>query len=75
MTAPLQQFGGNWTDEKLDRLRQYLTAYQQALKAGPFTRYYIDAFAGTGYNTLKSAPEDASPLLDDLVSPDTQSTY
>ena len=55
MSAPLQQFGGNWTDEKLDRLRQYLAAYQQALKEQPFERYYIDAFAGTGYNTPKSA--------------------
>jgi hypothetical protein len=52
-----------------------LAAYQQALKAGPFTWYCIDAFAGMGYNTPKSAPEDASPLLDDLVSPDTQTTY
>jgi three-Cys-motif partner protein len=72
MSAPLQQFGGSWTDEKLDRLRRYLAAYQQALKGKPFTRYYIDAFAGTGYNMPKSAPEDTSPLFDVLVSPDTR---
>jgi three-Cys-motif partner protein len=72
MSAPLQQFGGNWTDEKLDRLRRYLAAYQQALKEQPFERYYIDAFAGTGYNMPKSAPDDTSPLLADLVSPDAR---
>ena len=48
MPPPLQQFGGDWTAEKLERLRKYLIAYQQALKNQPFTLCYIDAFAGAG---------------------------
>jgi three-Cys-motif partner protein len=47
------QFGGPWTEEKLDALRAYLIGYAQALKNQPFHRYYIDAFAGTGDRTPK----------------------
>lgn len=72
MPEPLQQFGGDWTAEKLERLRKYLVAYQQALKNQPFTLYYVDAFAGTGYNAPKSGPDDTSPLFDDLVGPDAR---
>lgn len=72
MGEPIQQFGGKWTDQKLQRLRDYLVAYRQALKNQPFTLYYIDAFAGTGYNTAKADPEYSSPLFDDLVRPDTR---
>ena len=45
----LQLFGGDWTDEKLAILKEYLYRYNTALKKQPFTRIYIDAFAGTGY--------------------------
>lgn len=46
-------FGGPWTQIKLDLLRRYLVAFNQALQQRPtpdrpFTRIYIDAFAGTG---------------------------
>ena len=68
----LQQFGGSWTDQKLQRVRDYLIAYQEALKNQPFTLEYIDAFAGTGYNTPSAPPEDQSPLFADLVSADTR---
>ena len=46
MSVP--EFGGPWTQEKLDILRRYLTAYTTALKKQPFTLSYIDAFAGAG---------------------------
>ncbi|MFN7141437.1 MAG: three-Cys-motif partner protein TcmP [Limisphaerales bacterium] len=72
MSGPLQQFGGNWTDQKLQKLRNYLLAYTEALKNQPFTLYYIDAFAGTGYNTPKGAPDFQSPLFDDLAATDTR---
>ncbi len=72
MGEPLQQFGGSWTAQKLERLREYLIAYHNALKNTPFTLYYIDAFAGTGYNTPKAAPDDQSPLFDDLAAKDTR---
>jgi hypothetical protein len=48
-----QQFGGDWTGEKLERVRKHLVAYaaimnaQREKKRG-FRLAYIDAFAGTG---------------------------
>ena len=42
-------FGGDWTEQKLAILAEYLAAYNTALKNQPFTRVYVDAFAGTGY--------------------------
>lgn len=50
-------FGGPWTEEKLDRVTQYLHAYTTALKNQPFQRMYIDAFAGTGYRARKRPGE------------------
>lgn len=44
----LQQFGGNWTVEKLNILNGYLDAYLLALSKRRFKKIYIDAFAGTG---------------------------
>jgi three-Cys-motif partner protein len=72
MDGSLQQFGGSWTDRKLQRVRDYLISYQNAMKNQPFTLEYIDAFAGTGYNTPKAPLEDQSPLFADLVSADTR---
>lgn len=72
MNEPLQRFGGSWTDQKLQRLREYLIAYHNALKNQPFKLDYIDAFAGTGYNTPKTTPDNQSPLFDDLASPETR---
>lgn len=72
MSEPLQQFGGSWTEQKLQRLRKYLIAYHEALKNQPFTLLYVDAFAGTGYNTPKAAPDYQSPLFDDLAAKDTR---
>lgn len=42
-------FGGDWTEQKLSILADYLRAYNTALKKQPFQRVYVDAFAGTGY--------------------------
>jgi three-Cys-motif partner protein len=72
VSESLQQFGGSWTEQKLQRLREYLIAYHNALKNQPFTLYYIDAFAGTGYNTPKAAPDYQSPLFNDLAARDTR---
>lgn len=46
MTA--NQFGGKWTADKLNVLRDYLQFYCTAMKDQPFRLIYIDAFAGTG---------------------------
>jgi three-Cys-motif partner protein len=47
-------------------------AYHQVLKDQPFTLDYIDAFAGTGYNTPKADADNQSPLFDNLVTPETR---
>jgi three-Cys-motif partner protein len=70
--VPLQMFGGDWTEEKLRRLQKYLKADNVALKNQPFTREYIDAFAGTGYREVKQPDSLASLLLPELVEEDCQ---
>lgn len=42
------RFGGAWTQEKLQILRDYLDFYTTALKDQPFRLAYIDVFAGSG---------------------------
>lgn len=46
------EFGGDWTSDKLERVRKYLSAYMTIFKnnarAAYFTTIYVDAFAGTG---------------------------
>lgn len=66
-------FGGDWTSTKLDVIAKYLTAYTTALKDKPsadrpFKKAYIDAFAGTGYRSMRS--EDASDDTANLLFPD-----
>lgn len=47
------QFGGDWTEEKLGRVKKYLPAYTTIFKSNEKARHYntiyVDAFAGTGY--------------------------
>jgi three-Cys-motif partner protein len=51
----VSEFGGDWTDEKLQPVKEYLSAYVQVLKNQPFEKIaYIDAFAGTGYRIIES---------------------
>lgn len=52
------KFGGTWTSIKLNALEQYLVAFGNVLKnkpssTRPFTRIYIDSFAGTGRCDIK----------------------
>ncbi len=42
------QFGGDWTEDKLEVMQRYFSAYAQALKNQHFAKWYVDAFAGTG---------------------------
>lgn len=44
-------FGGPWTEIKLEILRKYLDFYTKALSKQGFELLYIDAFAGTGSRT------------------------
>jgi three-Cys-motif partner protein len=66
MTA-MKGKGGPWTERKLAALRKYLVAFNMLLKAKPspdrpFSRVYIDAFAGSGSRELPDLP-----LLDDVA--------
>lgn len=56
--SELQQFGGDWTIEKLDILTGYLDAYLTALKKFHFKKIYIDAFAGTGSITTRDGQRE-----------------
>jgi len=71
------RFGGDWTDQKLKVIAEYLSSYTTALKNQEFTTGYIDAFAGTGYRTVRG--EEGGPvsgtarlLFPDLAAPETQ---
>lgn len=49
------RFGGEWTEQKLEKLEKYLKAYRRIFdvneKAQYYSTMYIDAFAGCGYRT------------------------
>ncbi|HAB16333.1 MAG TPA: hypothetical protein DCE44_07770 [Verrucomicrobiales bacterium] len=60
VNSPKQQFGGGWTAEKLERVRKYLVAYVTLMRKQKFRFAYIDAFAGTGYNTPKACQDETS---------------
>ena len=63
---PSQQFGGQWTIDKLNILESYLDAYSTALKDQQFKLMYIDVFAGTGLIELPGRDDDAE--VQDFVS-------
>jgi len=68
-----QQFGGDWTTEKLDRLRKYLAAYTPILsKQKSLKCAYIDAFAGTGYRESKDTSDKLDLLLTELAGIEPQ---
>jgi three-Cys-motif partner protein len=62
-----QQFGGDWTADKLERVRKYLVAYAKIMRGQHFRFAYIDAFAGTGYNTRRAKHETAASLFPELA--------
>jgi len=68
----LQQFGGDWTKNKLERIEKYLAKYTQALKNKNFHLIYIDAFAGTGYRTVEFKDDKQSLLFPDQVGEDAE---
>jgi hypothetical protein len=45
------QFGGPWTELKLDAVCYYLQCYTKALSQTNFDLWYVDVFAGTGDRT------------------------
>lgn len=68
----IDDFGGDWSGDKLTALREYLLAYKQALKNTSFKLAYIDAFAGSGLREIaKSIPEDE--LFEDEIDEEDES--
>ena len=60
-------WGGNWTEQKLKILESYLDFYTTALKNKRFHLLYIDAFAGKGeisYNRSSHKGADARKLIE-----------
>jgi three-Cys-motif partner protein len=66
--TPVHQFGGDWTSDKLERVRKYLHAYTTIfaanIKAQKLHTIYMDAFAGTGYRNLPHSQSDSMPFLE-----------
>jgi three-Cys-motif partner protein len=67
-----QRFGGDWTEDKLSRIKEYHEAYNKALKNQPFKREYIDAFAGTGYREVTCEGTDEAMLFPELGAQDVR---
>lgn len=72
MKQTQQIFGGNWTGEKLKRVRKYLLAYAKIMSKQKFRFAYIDAFAGTGYRTLKQEENSHKLMFPELVEQESK---
>ena len=72
----MRRFGGQWTEEKLKALRQYLEAYIAIFTKNPrarrLTRIYVDAFAGIGYRQDVHGSETEVPLFPELAKGDAE---
>lgn len=67
-----QQFGGSWTDRKLQCVGKYLRAYATLMRKQAFRFAYIDAFAGTGYRKRKRRVDDLQMTFPELAEEDTR---
>lgn len=72
MSETPHSFGGDWTADKLKRVAKYLKAYAQIMKDKPFHYAYIDAFAGTGYRTLRRSDEPEQLMFPELAEAESQ---
>lgn len=72
-------FGGDWTEEKLARLRGYLMRYRQVFKKQTYLRtWYVDGFAGTGSRAERDEPDKETttdPLFEDVYTDAETNTY
>ena len=76
----VHRFGGDWTEEKLIRLRKYLHAYtiifDRNKQAQYLTTFYVDAFAGTGSRSTQAKDSGSTlALFDEDESSNIQSFY
>ena len=70
------EFGGEWTSEKLDRVKKYLSAYTTIFTRNPRARnlntIYVDAFAGTGYRSEAQKVRAEELPFPELLEEDAQ---
>jgi three-Cys-motif partner protein len=66
-------FGDDWTEQKLEILRKFLPAYTNIMARHNFRFAYVDAFAGTGYRTVKTHDKDEwqKSALPDFEEPES----
>lgn len=71
-----KEFGGDWTEKKLSRLKSYLEAYTKIFRsnkaASHFTITYLDAFAGSGYRKPRRPKAIPPPAVSLFGIPPTQ---
>jgi len=65
-------FGGDWTMEKLERVRKYLEAYAKIMSQRLFRFAYVDAFAGTGYRALRQDENPKELMLPEFAEKETK---
>ena len=68
MNAVNQQFGGDWTEQKLKCISKYLNAYTTIMNKQSFNFAYIDAFAGTGYRKVMLDEDINETMFPELVT-------
>lgn len=68
----MRQFGGHWTEQKLESLYKYLVAYTKIMSKQPFRYAYIDAFAGTGYRHIKQENAKTLPMFPEIMADEPQ---
>lgn len=64
-------FGGDWTDDKLQRVKKYLAAYATIMSKKRFRYAYIDAFAGSGYRSARRPEFAQDPIIPELAEADS----
>ncbi|WP_058866049.1 three-Cys-motif partner protein TcmP [Chloracidobacterium thermophilum] len=69
-------FGGDWTEQKLERLQKYLKAYTTIFtknkRAQKLIPIYVDAFAGTGYRTKPLQLTESLSLFEEFTEPEVE---
>lgn len=70
------QFGGRWTDKKLELVSKYLRAYTIIFDRNPQAQklhtIYVDAFAGTGYRNPPAALDNS--VFPELLEEENQTS-
>ena len=80
MSGVVHRFGGDWTEEKLNRLRKYLSAYTVIFARNPraqyFSTHYVDAFAGSGSRSDSAEADNSTlSLFDDAEARNVEIFY